>query len=645
MKSSFLYLCIFLLIGSFGFAQVSEGGRPMGLDPRYPALLSNAFPEIQMPALDLRKIRKEDESSPGTRFAAPIPANIALREFDEGWTQLENGDRVWRVQIRSQGALAIAFFYENLYLPRGARLFMYSPDGTQVAGAYTFRNNTASGDFWTGLIYGETAIVEYYEPAAVKGQGVFRISRVDHAYNAERLASGARMSGFGTSLPCHTNFNCPAGNNWQDEARGICRIIVVVEEGMGFCTGNVMNNTAKDGKPYLLTAFHCMDGYTPLYHLWRFDFKYQSTGCSSPPDEPAFQSLLGSSLRAGRQQNDFLLLELSNAIPASFNVWLNGWNKASNVTPLNSTIIHHPVGDIKKIATASTPAAIHTFPIDWDNDVTTPANHHFRVTYSTGTFEPGSSGAGLFSQQQLIVGQLHGGDFDCEGTTTGYFGRLALSWNGGNTAPTRLKDWLDPSGAMVGDTIHGMENPNTSGGGSAISGFVGTEQSAAIAGVVVTLTTPDTVLTDTTGMDGFYTFEELPAGATYSLALSKNAGSLTNGVTTADIIRIRRNILAIESLAGPYKFFAADVNASGGVSTTDIIHLSRAILALSDTFPGVESWQFFPADFVFEDAQSPLSETIPRPYVIENLAADGITDVSFIGIKSGDVNNNADTQN
>jgi len=110
MKSSFLYLCIFLLIGSLGFAQVSEGGRPMGLDPRYPALLSNTFPEIQMPALDLRKIRKEDESSPGTRFAAPIPAKIALREFDKGWTQLENGDRVWRVQIRSQGALAVAFF-------------------------------------------------------------------------------------------------------------------------------------------------------------------------------------------------------------------------------------------------------------------------------------------------------------------------------------------------------------------------------------------------------------------------------------------------------------------------------------------------------------------------------------------------------
>ncbi|MFM9951588.1 MAG: hypothetical protein ACKV1O_26885 [Saprospiraceae bacterium] len=642
MKSSFL--CIILLIGTVSFAQVSEGGRPMSLDPRYQALFSNALPEIQMPAFDLRKIRKEDESSPGTRFAAPISTNIALREMEAGWTELENGDRVWRLQIRSQGALAVAFFYENFYLPQGARLFMYSPDGTQVAGAYTFRNTTTSGRFWTGLIYGETAIVEYYEPAAVKGQGHFRISRVDHAYDAVRLASGARMSGFGTSLPCHANLNCPAGNNWQDEARGVCRIIVVVEEGMGFCTGNVMNNTAKDGKPFLLTAFHCMDGYTPIYHLWRFDFQYQSAGCSNPVTEPTFRSLLGGSLRASRQQNDFLLLELSSAIPASYNVWLNGWNKASNVTPLNSTIMHHPVGDIKKIATATTPAAIHTFPIDWSNDVITPANHHFRVNYSTGTFEPGSSGAGLFNQQQLIVGQLHGGDFACTGTTTGYFGRLAFSWNGGDTASSRLKDWLDPSGAMVGDTIHGMENPAT-GSASAITGFVGTEQNLAIAGVIVTLTTPDTTLTDTTGIDGFYHFAELQAGGTYSLALRKNSGLLTNGVTTSDIIRIRKSILAIESLAGPYKIFAADVNASGELSTTDIIHLSRAILALSNSFPGVESWQFFPADFVFGNAQSPLAETVPMPYVVENLSAEDITDISFIGIKSGDVNDSADTQN
>jgi len=644
MKSSFLYLSIFLLMGTVGVAQVSEGGRPLGLDPRYEAQFSNALPEIQMPAFDLRKIRKEDELSPGTRFAAPIPANIALREFEQAWTELENGDRIWRLQIRSQGALAVAVFYDNFYLPRGARLFMYSPDGAQVAGAYTFRNNTTSRRFWTGLIYGETAIVEYYEPAAVKGQGLFRISRVDHAYDAGRLAGGARMSGFGTSLPCHANINCPDGDNWQDEERGICRIMIVVEEGMGFCTGNIVNNTAKDGKPYLLTAFHCMDGYTPLYDLWRFDFKYQAADCSNPVAEPVFKSLLGSTLRAGRQQNDFLLLELNNAIPISYQVRFNGWNKATNMTPLNSTIMHHPVGDIKKIATSTTPATIQNLQIAWNNGVTTPSNHHFRVTYSTGTFEAGSSGAGLFNQQHLIVGQLHGGNAACEGTTTGYFGRLALSWNGGNTAATRLKDWLDPSGAMVGDTLHGMENPAVSGIG-AISGFVGTEQNMAIPGVVVSLTMPDTTLTDTTDASGLYAFDDLPSGEIYSVGLSKNSGVLTNGVSTADIIRIRKNILFIESLAGPYKFFAADVNASGDITTTDIIHISRAVLALTTHFPGVASWQFFPVDFVFNNPQDPLSETVPMPYVLTNLAAGVTTDVSFIGIKSGDVNDNADPQN
>lgn len=618
----------------------------MGLDPRYQEQLSNSLPEVQLPGLDLRKIRKEDESSPVARFAAPIPTDIGLRELEAGWAELANGDRIWQVQIHSEGALALAVFYENLYIPPGARLFMYSPDGTQVAGAYTFRNNTASGRFWTGLVYGETAIVEYYEPVAVRGQGLFRIARVDHAYDADRLAGGARMSGFGASWPCHTNINCPAGDNWQAEERGICRIVVVVEEGMGFCTGNILNNTAKDGKPYLLTAFHCMDGYTPQYDLWRFDFRYQGADCNNPAIEPGFQSLLGSTLRAGRQQNDFLLLELLPAIPAAYQVWFNGWNKASNTTPQNSTIIHHPVGDTKKIANSAMPAAIHSFQINWDNDVTTPANHHFRVIYSTGTFEPGSSGAGLFNQQRLIVGQLHGGDAACETTTTGYFGRLSMSWNGGNTAPTRLKDWLDPSGMMVGDTLHGMENPAPAVGGTgAIGGFVGNELGVPISGAVVTLTAMDTVLTDTTDASGLYTFDNLPAGESYSLELNKNSQALSNGVSTSDIIRIRKEILSIENLEGPYKFFAADVNGSGDITTTDIIHISRAVLALITDFPGVGSWQFFPADFVFNNPQDPLGENVPMPYMVVNLAAEVTTDVSFIGIKSGDVNNNADTQN
>lgn len=634
-----------LLIGTLAYAQPNEGGQPISRDPRYQALFANQnLPEVKTPRLDLERIRKEDEQSPAMRFAAPTAVNFSPQEQGQ-WTELENGDRVWRLQIRSEGALAVAFFYENLYLPKGARLFMYSPDGAQISGAYTFRNNTASKRFWTGLIYGEVAVVEYYEPLAVKGQGSFRIFRVDHAYDAERLADrdGSRMmmTGFGTALACHENIECPLGDDWQDEERGVCRIILVVEEGMGFCTGTVLNNTERDGKPLMLTAFHCMDGYTPLYDLWRFDFKYQGPLCANPLIEPAFQSLLGSTFRAGRQQNDFLLVELIPAIPPDYNVRFNGWSRA-NTAPAMSTIIHHPKGDIKKIARSTTQAAIHTFQIQWNNDVNTPPNHHFRVNYTTGTFEVGSSGAGLFNQQHLVVAQLHGGNPSCA-TTTGFFGRLSLSWNGGDTDATRLKTWLDPSGTMVGDTLHGMENPATGGLGT-IEGFVGTEEDAAIAGAIVTLQGADTTLMDTTDASGFYSFEDLPSGGTYSIDIHKNT-NITNGVSTVDIIRIRRQLLVIENLQGPYKLFAADVNASGGVSVTDIVFLSRVILGIQPNFPNVESWQFFPADFTFNDPQNPLSESIPRPYVIENLAAGETTEVSFIGIKSGDVDGNANPQN
>lgn len=43
------------------------------------------------------------------------------------------------------------------------------------------------------------------------------------------------------------------------------------------------------------------------------------------------------------------------------------------------------------------------------------------------------------------VGQLHGGDASCVApTTSDWYGKLSVSWEGGGSAATRLSDWLDP---------------------------------------------------------------------------------------------------------------------------------------------------------------------------------------------------------
>ncbi len=617
-------------------AQISVGGQPLSFTI-YQEALSQPIAVHHLKSPDLAQLKAEDERGPGRRFAAPIHTSIRPDQ-DGAWTELENGNRIWRIEIQAPGALALAALYEDFHLPVGARLYMYSPDHRQLLGAYTHRNNQPNGHFMTGLIDGDAFVLEYFEPAAVRGQGHFRIFRVDYAYHQENYAEGKSLLtdfGFGASLDCHNNANCPLGDDRRDQQRGVCRIIVVVEEGMGYCSGSLINNTANDGTPYLLSAFHCQDGYTPLWDMYRFDFNYESNDCDNPVEEPTFNSILGSTYRAGRQQSDFILLELNEDIPGNFDVFYNGWNRR-NEAPTRSSMFHHPVGDIKKFTNSTQTATIQNTTINWNNGVTTPANHHFRVNFTSGTFEVGSSGCALFDEDGWIVGQLNGGTNNCEGSNFGYFGRFSLSWTGGSTPETSLVDWLDPLGSGV-DTLNGIN----AAGNTSIEGFILTETGNPVFNVIVQLDGPEGLLYDTTGLDGQYQFDNLTDGATYSVLPTKDI-NYGNGVSTLDLIGIQKNILNIDLLGSPYKMLAADVNLSGNISTLDAIKIKKVILGTASNFDGAASWQFVPEEYVFNNPSDPFGENIPQESTIGSLH--GTQVVNFIAFKSGDVNGSANPE-
>ena len=644
-RLSTLFLVLVLAFsGGYLFGQPSSGGTPLSF--------SNAFRQAygdrplvaeKAPRLNLKRILKEDEEFIGApRFAAPLNVDYNLENSGQ-WTELEDGSLLWRLKIRSEGALGLAAFYKGLYLPPGSKLFMYSEDGKQVLGAYTFRNNRPSGQFMTGFIKGEAAIIEYYEPEAVRGQGRLQVFRIDHAYHRENFrAFGQPVEeasllgfGFGTSLACHRNANCPEGNPWDEQKRSACRVVMVLAEGTGYCSGTLVNNTSEDGKPYILSAYHCQEGYTPLYDLWRFDFSYQSADCANPSTEPVPNSILGCERRAGRQENDFLLLESTAVIPSSYNVFFSGWNRVVS-PPQSGALLHHPSGDIKKIA-FYTQSSIYNGVLAWSPTVTTPANHHFRVEYSEGTFEPGSSGCGLFDADGRLRGQLHGGLNDDCGQTSGFFGRLRLSWEGGGTPDTRLKDWLDPLGLNV-DTLDGMVQPLL--GSGSISGIVANEVGVPIAGVEVTLSGPLDA-TAVTGPDGMYQFNEVPLGEPVGLALQKT-DNFQNGLSTLDLVFIAKHILGVDDLDTPIKMMAADVNGSNSLTTLDQIGIRKVILGIDVAFSGRPAWQFFPADFSFSNPANPFLNPMPGVFMINNFIAD-ITDKDFIGVKSGDIDDSANT--
>ena len=116
--------------------------------------------------------------------------------------------------------------------------------------------------------------------------------------------------------------------------------------------------------------------------------------------------------------------------------------------------------------------------------------------------------------------------------------------------------------------------------------------------------------------------------------------NLTNGVSTFDILTIRKHLLNLEPFISPYQYVAADVNKSNSISTIDLVNIRRALLNLTTEFPNDNtSWRFIDAAYSFT-TNDPLNEPFPE-YISMHLVIDE-DDVNFIGVKVGDVTGNAD---
>lgn len=174
-------------------------------------------------------------------------------------------------------------------------------------------------------------------------------------------------------------------------------------------------------------------------------------------------------------------------------------------------------------------------------------------------------------------------------------------------------------------------------------GRVATEENEGIANVEVNFASQTSSFnsSDSTDASGNY-LKFIPAGNDFIITPSKNINPL-NGVTTFDALLITKHILGSEPLDSPYKLIAADFNNSGSISTFDLLEMRKLILNISSEIPNNTSWRFVPSDFEFPNPENPFSSGWPEFIELNNIQADTLG-LDFIGIKVGDVNNSADTQ-
>lgn len=135
---------------------------------------------------------------------------------------------------------------------------------------------------------------------------------------------------------------------------------------------------------------------------------------------------------------------------------------------------------------------------------------------------------------------------------------------------------------------------------------------------------------------GNYRFAALEEGGDYSLIPLLDEDP-RNGVSTFDLILIRKHILGMSLLNSPYKLIAADVNNSGTITVLDMIQLQRLILGYTTEFRENRSWRFVDAGHVFTNPQNPWSSGFPEVVNINNLGGQ-ISGADFVAIKIGDVN-------
>ncbi len=434
MKRLTILLCAVLVSGTLT-AQINRGGEPYAFS--HP--VGNPA-EVTMPAVDVQKYIDEDEAESRNndgikrpfRFGAELNVNISP-ENTGSWKTLPDGGHLWQLRITSEGAKSLNFIFDRFYIPEGGRVFIYTPDRKYVAGAFTHQSLNPERVFSTSLYPGNSVIIECYEPLSATGETDISLSTVVHGYR--NFLFGTDKGNYGNSGSCNININCPEGAGWQTEKRAVA---LILKGGYAHCTGTLINNTSNDGTPYFLTAYHCIDGYSPSTFV--FVFKNEANSCSGTTG-PTIYTLNNASVIASGSNSDFALLRLNDTVPLSYNPYYAGWSRTSSAAT-SAAGIHHPSGDVKKI---SLTGRLSSSSYNGSSDDGT----HWKVSpWTDGTTEGGSSGSAIFNQNHLIVGQLHGGTASCnEPQGVDYYGKIAYSWtnNSASSSSARLKDWLDPN--------------------------------------------------------------------------------------------------------------------------------------------------------------------------------------------------------
>jgi hypothetical protein len=533
----------FLMILAFGssikcFSQITTNELPISVQKKVVANLSaNRSSIVSLPIPDMDRVLKEDQEREENnyllkRISIGIPISISMNEYGL-WTTLDDGGKLWQLQISAENAKALDFVFSKFWLPDSGKFFIFNPLTLETIGAitseYLLGSKSTPHRFSTAMVKGDNVILEYYQPKGVKDLPIIEVIRAYYVYNPTRIQSCSD----------EVNVNCSEGADWKKEKNAVARIEIKLQDSY-WGTGALLNSTQANYMPLFLTANHCLLGNNdpePKDALgdsdasdWVFYWNYELAYCDAPnPQSP--KTTYGATVIANNPYSDFALLQLQqNPLYLSDYVpYYLGWDRSGS-SGTGGVGIHHPQGDVKKISTYSmTPI---TMPYNSSPSVYWGVNW-VATDHGHGITEGGSSGSPLINSSHKVIGQLRGSNNSCSNLLgTSCYGKFDVSWTGiGNSdIRRRLNYWLDPNGTNA-QSINGTHPLSISGSTLVCSTATYNIQNYP-SGATVVWSTSNSNLSIISGQGtGNATFQKNSNGACVITAQVSAGGTLTLNIT------------------------------------------------------------------------------------------------------------------
>jgi hypothetical protein len=376
-----------------------------------------SIPALRLPALDPAALESSAERRPAgakpLRVGVVRPVSTALLSDRVGsWFEgATPSHRTWAIRFESDGALFVRVRLQGT-VPARSTLWLRRPDGTIAA---RYAAGARLEGVWSPTVVGDSIRVELDMTSGLAGGAAasdLRATALAHGFRGfgdlARADGGPEAAG-----PCHNDVSCFP--EWATTAAGVAHIQFVEGEDLLVCTGQLLNNKKNDLTPFFLTANHCIaDPATAA--TTEFFWFFQADGCNGPvPTLNDVPRSSGAALLSTGPASDFTLLEVLGTLPPGVS-WL-GWvsTPVANGTP--AVAIHHPSGDFKRISFGNKAAGAGE-ACGAVNDST-----HVRIDWTDGPTEPGSSGSGIFRQDNgQLFGQLHCGPSSCGNETNDSYG-------------------------------------------------------------------------------------------------------------------------------------------------------------------------------------------------------------------------------